>query len=422
MKVLFVYFSFPDPDMYAGSFRLYGIVAATVGAGHKVVLLAQRTNTPKARAALEAMGVVCVSDADLSLRATAAGFGEFLRTHAFDVAVLVQHQNYAIYAPYLRALLPKCHCVLDTVDLHFIRAAREAEVKSERRARKRADAIRRSEFRAIRSADSVWAVADAECDIIRREVLGQQGALHTIPIIHKPLSEPPGFASREGVVFLGGYGHSPNVDAVEYFMAEIHPRLEQILPNVPVTIAGSNCPDSLRRFERRSGNVRVVGFVEDHRSLLASHRVGIAPLRYGAGIKGKIGEYFSCGLPCVTTAIGAEGMDLEPGTNVLIGDCAQSFADGVARVYREPALWETLSHGGVDYVRRRCSPEAITPALLRALDDARESPPRGGRTFRAMVSLLTPSQSLSFADTAVRALLRGGWRELRASARVWLNR
>jgi glycosyltransferase involved in cell wall biosynthesis len=189
-----------------------------------------------------------------------------------------------------------------------------------------------------------------------------------------------------------------------------------------VTIAGSNCPDSFRRFDRRSEGIRVVGFVEDHRSLLASHRVGIAPLRYGAGIKGKIGEYFSCGLPCVTTAIGAEGMELEPESNVLVGDCPQGFAESVARVYRDPALWERLSQGGIDYVRRRCSPEAITPALLRALDEARQSPPRGARTAGAMASLLAPSHAVQFAYTAVRAISMGGLRELRASLRVWLNR
>jgi glycosyltransferase involved in cell wall biosynthesis len=191
-----------------------------------------------------------------------------------------------------------------------------------------------------------------------------------------------------------------------------------------VLIAGSDPPEAIRDLARTDPHVEVTGFVADHRALLAGCRVAIAPLRYGAGMKGKIGEYLSCGLPCVTTSIGAEGMDLRHGGEVMVADDAEGFAAQIASLYSDVELWERLAGAGREYIKARYTPAAIRPRLeqaLRAVDEVRRQPERGaaGKFWRLVSS---PAAFTRNVRQAWRSFRRGGLGEVRARYSLWLNR
>ena len=169
------------------------------------------------------------------------------------------------------------------------------------------------------------------------------------PWIYEPRGNGKPFDQRSGLIFVGGYRHPPNVDAVEYYVESIHPLLKDRLPSDARFIAaGSSPPPS---FSTLAGQgIDVTGYVEDISPLLFGARVMVVPLRYGAGIKGKILSAMAHGLPIVTTTVGAEGMGLVDGEHVLIADEPAAFAEAVQRLYESSELWRKLQRAGLDYI------------------------------------------------------------------------
>lgn len=421
MKILVAYPSFPEPQTNAGGLRLFEILRILVAAGHQVVFVAREDNGTHCRKALEELGIICVCDLAERLTESPAHFARFLNAHRPAVAVLVHYYIYNQYAPLIRALSPQCHCVLDTVDLHFVRVQRGATLSNDPDIAKRANEIRRQETAAMMTADSIWVVTPTERETLERKITEGRIPVHVVPCIHRVATKVPAFSPRKGVVFLGGYQHSPNVDAVNFFMNEVFPCLRRLVPDVPLTIAGSHPPDEFRKYSTQGG-VCVTGFIEDHRALLHSHRVGIAPLRYGAGMKGKIGEYFACGLPTVTTAIGAEGMGLRHEEQILLAETPDAFADAIARAYLDEGLWRRLSRSGVEYVRQHLEPAAIAPYILGVLETAPPHP----RSLRPMASKLlsrftSPRRLFRFASGAWEMLRARGLRGFLAEVKLWIS-
>ena len=128
------------------------------------------------------------------------------------------------------------------------------------------------------------------------------------------------------------------------------------LPDAHFRIVGSHMPESLRQLARVPG-VIADGFVSDLEAAFDQARLSVAPLRFGAGIKGKVGSALANGLPCVVTSIAAEGMQLRHRHSAMIADASHAFADAVITVYRDPSLWQSLSDGGVKLMREHYSAE-----------------------------------------------------------------
>jgi glycosyltransferase involved in cell wall biosynthesis len=187
-----------------------------------------------------------------------------------------------------------------------------------------------------------------------------------VPTIHPEASEVPGYHDRRSnsLLFVGGFAHSPNVDAVLFFGREVLPLIRRSVPSVIVTIVGDAPPEEVRRLA--SDTVTVTGWVPDVKPYLDSHMVSIAPLRFGSGMKGKVGEAMAHGLPVVVTTIAAEGMDLTDGVTALIADSADKFADAIVRLLGDRPLHDRLSTNGRQAARTRWS-EAVAAKDLLAL-------------------------------------------------------
>jgi glycosyltransferase involved in cell wall biosynthesis len=166
-------------------------------------------------------------------------------------------------------------------------------------------------------------------------------------------------------VFVGHYAHNPNEDAVAYFVKEIFPLIRQELPGVVFYMVGSHMTEGVQALG--SQDVVAVGYVPDLTPYFEGCRVFVAPLRYGAGIKGKIAQSMGFGLPVVTTLIGVEGMGLTDGQHVLIGDSSVAFAKAVVRLYRDDRLWEEMSRTGLLHIKSNFSKAVIRAKLARIL-------------------------------------------------------
>jgi glycosyltransferase involved in cell wall biosynthesis len=182
----------------------------------------------------------------------------------------------------------------------------------------------------------------------------------------EPQGTGRGFAARRDVCFLGGYTHPPNVDAVRFFAADILPRLRAHDASLGFVVAGANPGAEVRALE--SAHVRVTGLVPDLRDVFDPARVFVCPLRYGAGMKGKIVTAMAYGIPVVTTSIGIEGIEARDGEDVLVADGADAFAAAVMRLYGDARLWRKLSENGVRLVAERYAPAQGREALRRAIE------------------------------------------------------
>jgi len=241
---------------------------------------------------------------------------------------------------------PQIPLVYDMVDAHGRRMDRQFAQTGDPADREKAIADRRLERIAARSADVVVTLSDDDEDYIR-EVADTPITCVRVPNVHDVLDEQhvPGFESRSGLLFVGGFDHAPNGDAVEYMVTEIMPLLIREIPHIHLTVVGSNPSDRIRALAGE--HVTIAGWVADLDPIYASTRLVVAPLRYGAGVKGKVGQALAMGVPMVTTSIGNDGMMLEPGRDIEIADNAELFAERVIGLYGNRDAWETMSAQGL---------------------------------------------------------------------------
>src|SRR5436309_231000 len=262
----------------------------------------------------------------------------------------------------VRRHCPRAQRVFDTVDLHFLREARRAEVTGERHAA-HAERLKAKELAVARACNVTLVVSPAERDLLAREAPDVAVDVLSL-IVTADRTETP-FAERSGILFIGNFQHPPNCDALEDYLRNIHPAVRERLPHVVFTVIGAHVPPHLERLG--DDGVQFAGPVADIRPHFAAARLSVAPLRYGAGIKGKINTSLAFGVPVVTTTVGAEGMELHHADNILIADAPEAFAEAVVALHSDAALWTRLSANGLRAVTTQFSVANAERALARVL-------------------------------------------------------
>jgi len=284
---------------------------------------------------------------------------------ALDVAILSRPEPTWKWQPLVRDLCPEAKIIYDTVDLHFLREARRAKIEADPAVARSAARYHGMELSLARMADATLVVSVAERDVLQEEDSDIQ--VHVVPNIHGEEHSGRTFEERKGVLFVGSFPHHPNRDAAHWLVEEIMPLVRVEDPDICAYIVGSSPTDDIRALESES--VRVLGWVPDLTNLLEHSRLSVAPLRYGAGVKGKVGESMAHGLPVVTTRLGAEGMGLEHEHDVLVADDAKSFAAEILRAYHDADLWARLAANGRRTIARDSSPFAIRATLAKILEE-----------------------------------------------------
>lgn len=353
--------SVPRPEYDSGSVRMQQMLQLLRQHGYAVVFLSQAPNPPAdAVRRLQAMQipVLCAGTRPQM---------HWLAQHAslLHAAILSRHHVAGHWLPALRRLAPQARLIFDSVDLHFLREQREAARNGAWLQARLASWTAQRELRLLAQADYTWVVSPVEAALLQAQA--PQGRLKVVSNIVDIAEQPAGFAARNGFMFVGGFGHRPNVDAVQWLLEQIQPQLHAQLPDAPLHVVGANMPESLLALARRRPGVVVHGHVADLQPLLDSVRVGIAPLRYGAGVKGKVNLSLSQGIPMVSTHSAAEGMGLSHGTHILLADNPQDFAERALQLHQDAALWQHLATHGLEHMHDTFSPEAAWKVMAQCL-------------------------------------------------------
>jgi glycosyltransferase involved in cell wall biosynthesis len=274
----------------------------------------------------------------------------------------------------IRRADPRVRIVFDLVDVHFIRYEREAALTGDAATTREAERFRRVETHLARASDLLWCNSSADKEVMEREAPGVPSVV--IPTIHRTHTGGLPFDEREHLLFVGNFRHRPNEDGVRFLIREVWPKVREELPGVELLLVGDGAPHEFSQLAAEG--VRLLGYVPDIDPLFARARVFVAPIRFGAGVKGKIGEALAYAIPLVTTTVGAEGMSLRDGEEALIADTAPEFAAAVVRLYRDAELWRRLASNAHAHVERHFSPRVvgriINDSVKGLLDDFKESP------------------------------------------------
>ena len=365
-RILVVDAMVPNPARDSGSLRLCMMLRLLQQDGWRVYLLSDDGRVTAADVSrLRAYGIHLHQGSVMA----------WLRQHGttLDAVLLCRLSVAAQYLVPARRLAPKAMCIFDTVDLHFLREQRAAEISGSRRMHRQSTASRRQELALIRASDLSFVVSPVELDMLRKEL--PDSRVELLSNIHEIHGRSMPFSARRDLLFVGGFGHPPNEDAMRWFVAEILPLLREHDPSMRLHIAGDITPEA--RHALAQPGVEIYGRVDDLSSLMSHCKVSVAPLRFGAGVKGKVNMAMSYGLPVVITPIAAEGMHLVDGNDALIAATAADFAEAVWRVYRDEGLWMRLSDEGIANVQRHFSPEVALQVLRNALPaDTRSDPSR----------------------------------------------
>ena len=292
----------------------------------------------------------------------------FIKTQGkrYDIVIL---SRLTIASQYLEAVMnymPHAKIIFNTVDLHFLREERASKVQPSPKRFMSAQDIKQRELAVIKTVDHTMVVSETEHAIL--SAILPDVRISVIPPPRKIYGLSQGYDNRRDIVFIGGYNHSPNVDAVKYFAKDVWPLISNRLPGARFLIAGSNMPADFSRFASES--VILQGYIEDLGAFFSHCRLSVAPLRFGSGVKGKIITSLGYGVPCVATSIAAEGMGLVAGCHILQADSPKDFADAVVEAYTNPQLWNDLSLNGLAAVKEKYSLDVVEErlaAMLRSL-------------------------------------------------------
>jgi len=252
--------------------------------------------------------------------------------------------------------------VFDTIDLHFLRERRRAEVSGSESIKAESERLKMIELTWAKKSDLTIVVSEDEKQILEKEGVEN---VKVIPNIHHVVETASNFEDREGLMFIGSFQHPPNEDAVLWFVDEIFPLIKERIGDIRFYVVGSSPTSKIKKLN--SSEIIVTGYVQDVSFYFNKSRVFVAPLRYGAGLKGKVGQAMSYGLPTVTTSIGAEGFVREKELPFIVRDDPEGFAAAVVELYTNKPLWERLSVLSKNYIKRYFSYEVVKKSVEETL-------------------------------------------------------
>jgi glycosyltransferase involved in cell wall biosynthesis len=384
-NILVIDHHLPMPEKDAGSLRMFHILNILRRLGHRVTFIPDNlADMPPYGDKLRKRGIKVVYHPYIKK------VRDYLISHGgeFDTVVLSRCDFARKHIGDVRLHAPQSRVIFDTVDLHFLRTDRQAELTSDPKIRERASEKRQLEYDLIDQADETWVVSGVEQKLLREARPGK--SIQIVPtIVDVPGSKTP-FSLRRDFLFIGGFQHTPNIDAVIFFLEKIHPLVKEHLSDAKFYIIGDKTPPEVVALA--TDNVIVAGLQPDVRPLFESVKLSVAPLRYGAGIKGKINLSMSFGVPVVATSLAVEGIALTDREDILIADEPENFARALIELYESEDLWNRLSTNGIKITKAHYSVSAVRKRLNRLLSDKHAKLPQG-RRLRTLTSKIGSAPS-----------------------------
>jgi O-antigen biosynthesis protein len=360
-RLLFIDAYLPMPDKGSGSVDAMAYLEYFLAKGYQPVLYAHHHNNyfEGYTHELEAIGVEVLQD-------NFQGLEDVLveRAATFQLVFVSRFYQMDHFLPLIRRYLPHAKVIYNTVDLHFLREGREADYAANSSA-DWIEELKANELRYIEQSDASIVISAFEYSLLKQQMPGVE-SIHHVPQCRPFVGTSSGHAERRGFVFIGS-AHQPNVDALRFFHEKIHPCLIEHLPEYELVVIGKELFESLSVSKDAAllanPHVHFLGYIEDVTQLFDRAVGMVVPLRYGSGIKGKVVQSMQHALPCVTTTIGAEGLELPPLSSVTVADTPEGIADALHSLAVNPELWAESSSRAEGIFKARFSQSVFDQRL-----------------------------------------------------------
>ncbi len=371
-KVLVIGLVWPEPTSSAAGTRMLQLLQSFVNKGC-IVSFASAAQQTEFSFPLGSIGVE-----GHEIRINDATFDDFIRKQDPNVVLFDRYTTEEQFGWRVAKAVPSALRILDTEDLHCLRAAREAAVKNGSDCKPEnllLSPIALREVAAIYRSDLSIMISQAEIGFLVDLFGVPNELLWYLPFLYEALddasiAEWPSFHTRKNYFFIGNFRHYPNYDALRYLETTIWPRIRALDTEASMYVYGAYMSPAVQQLHDPITGFHIMGRADSVRTVMQEARVLLAPLRIGAGQKGKLAEALQFGLPSVTTSIGAEGMTSDGRWGGYITDDPDLFAKRAVDLYHNEGLWEEKQQEGVDVFRLQ-NQKAATEAFQERLIDLR---------------------------------------------------
>ena len=369
-KLLILGTVFPEPNSSAAGTRMLQLIELFQQQGWEITFASAAADSEFALN-LSAIGVKQVS-----VKMNSSSFDEFVRELNPQIVLFDRFMTEEQFGWRVADNCPNALRVLDTEDLHCLRHARHQSLK-ENREFVQSDLLNehaKREIASIYRCDVSLIISEYEMELLKTIFKLDEALLHYLPFMLEPIAEADqkawlAFEERQHFVTIGNFLHPPNWDAIQYLKSDIWPLIRKRLPEAEMHVYGAYTQDKHRQLHSEKEGFFMLGRAEDAMEVIGKAKVLLAPLRFGAGLKGKLVEAMQCGTPSVTTKLGVEAMHGSLPWNGEVADSSEDFAQAAAKLYNDKSAWETAQKNGISIVNQVYPKEKLGTAIIKRIAD-----------------------------------------------------
>lgn len=353
-KLLIIGFVWPEPNSSAAGGRMMQLISVFIANGYQITFTSP---------ALDSEFMVDLSEFGVekkSIELNSSTFDDFIIELNPDVVLFDRFMIEEQFGWRVTENCPNAIRLLDTEDLHCLRTARQKAFKENRIFQLTdllSEEVAKREIASILRCDFSLMISQFEMDILKDVFKISSSLLFYLPFLvdemkEKKLRELPSFEDRKHFVFIGNFLHEPNWNTVQYLKESIWPLIKKDFPEAVLEVYGAYPSQKVLQLHQPKNGFFIMGRAVDANEVVKKSRVVLAPIRFGAGLKGKLLEAMQCGTPSVTTTIGAEAMSGALNWNGFIVDEPQEFAKKAIALYQEENLWKQSQKNGIEIINK----------------------------------------------------------------------
>ena len=363
-KLLIIGYIFPEPVTNAASVRMMQLISLFKNQNYTITF-ASTAEKNNYSFALKDMDVD-----EVFIKVNNSSFDDFVKKLNPDIVIFDRFFTEEQFGWRITENCPEAIKILDIEDLHFLRKERENTLLQ----KEDKNEIALREMASMYRCDLSLIISEVEMELLKNHYQIDQSLLFYLPFIHSnSLVNIPQFEERNHFIFIGNFKHQPNVDAVLYLKEIIWNTISKQLPEAQLHIYGAYTPDKIKQLHNPNQHFYINGWAESAEEVFKKAKVLLAPLRFGAGLKGKIIESMQYGTPFVTTDIGAEGILETSDNDDFITNAPDIFSKNAAMLYTEKVLWQQAQQRGFKVLKKRFSKEVFQDSFFRNIDEIHQN-------------------------------------------------
>jgi len=366
-KLLIIGFVWPEPKSSAAGTRMIQLVDLFLNKGYDITFASAAS---KSEFSYNFRGKKIVEQ---EIKLNDESFNYLLKELKPDVVMFDRFMVEEQYGWRVQQECPEAIKILDTEDLHFLRSARQLSEKKNEAVNLFNDVAKR-EIASILRCDLSLIISEIEMNVLQEQFKIDSSLLYYLPFLEKKITSATiqnwlSFEDRADFIFIGNFLHEPNWNTVQVLKTQVWPYLRKKLPHAKMNIFGSYASQKVLQLENKKENFLIRGRAKDAREMISKHKILLAPIQFGAGVKGKFIDAMQVGTPSVTTLIGAEAMKGSLKWNGIIEDDLDTFIDKAVELYQDKNQWLNAQQNGVQIINERYSNEEIADDFISLVEN-----------------------------------------------------